>query len=340
MAKKDYYEIIGVSKNATDKEIKTAYKKLARKYHPDVNPGNKEMELKFKEISEAYSVLSNPEKRKQYDHFGHQAFQGFDPSGARGGQWQNINMQDMGFDFGNFNFSGGFGDIFSEILGKGRKKKWDFRTRAENEEKGKDINYSMGLSFMDAVSGVSASISLQKNEVCTTCGGSGRKSNEICTSCYGRGMIQKTEKIAVKIPKGVDTGSKVRIPGKGEPGINGGPPGDLYILTNVQPHRYFKRMGDNIYVDVPISLQEALLGTKIDIPTLEGWSTVTIRSGTQNGQKLRLKGKGVPHLKGNGSGDLFAVIHIKIPERIDSDSKELIEEFSKHNPLDPRAGLW
>ncbi|MBU1627824.1 DnaJ domain-containing protein [bacterium] len=337
MAKKDYYEILGVSKNSTDKEIKSAYKKLARKYHPDVNPGNKEMEMKFKEISEAYSVLSNPERRKQYDQFGHQAFQGFDTSSS---QWQNINMNDLGFDFGNISFGGGFGDIFSEILGKGNKRKYDFRTRTEGPVKGQDINYTMNLSFMDAIKGISATIALQKNVPCETCSGTGMKSRSPCPSCYGRGSNQTTEKISVKIPEGVDTGSKVRIPGKGEPGRNGGSPGDLYILTNVQPHRYFKRMGDNIYIDVPISLQEAILGTRIDIPTLDGWATVTIKPGTQNGQKLRLKDKGVPHLKGSGSGDLYVVISIVLPQKLDAKSKEIIQEFSIRNPFNPRESLW
>jgi len=335
--KKDYYEILGVSKNATDKEIRSAYKRLARKYHPDVNPGNKEMEAKFKEISEAYAVLSDKEKRAQYDRFGHQAFQGFDPTG---GQWQNVKFEDLGFDFGGFNFSGSFGDLFSEILGTKSKRKWDFRARSQEPVRGRDINYPMDLSFMDAVKGVSATISLQKSAPCEACNGTGSKENMVCPSCYGRGTYLKTEKISVKIPGGVDTGSKVRIPGKGEYGRNGGPPGDLYILTRVQPHRYFKRKGNNIYLNVPITLDEAILGAKIDVPTLDGRATVTIKPGTQNGQMLRLKGKGVPRLKDGTVGDLYIVIEVVLPKRVNSTSKELIAEFSKLNPVNPRVGLW
>lgn len=369
MAKKDYYDTLGVNRNATDKEIKRAYRKLARKYHPDVNPGDKSAEAKFKEISEAYQVLSDPEKRKKYDHLGHQAFQGgFDPSAwARqaGGPGFDIYEDLRGGKFG------GFGDIFGDIFTRGERQARPGRSR------GADLNYSIELSFDDAAKGITTYINISRSVVCPDCGGTGasglgsqtcpncqgtgriqsgvsffstpqvcrrcngtgRYSPNPCTKCYGEGKINQSEKIAVKIPAGVDNGSRVRIAGKGEAGANGGPPGDLYITTRVQAHSYFERKGNNIYLELPITVSEAILGTKITVPTIDGRTTVTIPPGVQSGQKLRLQGKGIPFLNRKERGDQYITIKIAVPSQLDDRSVALIREFERLNPFDPRAEL-
>lgn len=363
--KKDYYEVLGVKRNATETEIKKAYKKLARKYHPDVNPNNKEAEEKFKEISEAYHVLSNKELRKKYDQFGHserwaQEFGGFDFSG---------------FDFKNpFSSVGfeGFGSIFEDAFGTRTKTK----TRAPS--KGKDLQYSMEIGFMDAVKGVSTNISINKEASCYECGGSGLKKGgsestcpdcrgsgqinvskgplrfsqtcnrcfgtgylnmDSCKNCKGKGTILKNERLRVKIPAGVDSGSKVRLTEKGEPGINGGSPGDLYIITKVHPHPHFERRGDNIYIELPITIGEAVFGAKIEVSTIDGQSLMKVPPGTQNGQKFRLYGKGVPHLKGGGRGDQYITVKISIPKNLDENSKKLLKEFERLNPHKPRKNI-
>ena len=355
--KKDYYEILSVKRNATDAEIKKAYKKLARQYHPDVNPGNKEAEEKFKEISEAYHVLSNKELKKKYDQFGHT------------NRWAE---EFGGFDFSNFDF-GGFGSIFEDFLGGGRTAA---KTRVPSQ--GRDLQYSMEIGFMDAVKGISTTISINKEVACDECGGRGLKKGgsrsvcpdcngsgsrtvskgplrfsqtcnrclgtgylnmEPCRACSGRGSYQKNERLRVRIPAGVDTGSRVRLAGKGEPGINGGAPGDLYIITKVHPHLFFERKGDNIYVEIPVTLGEAVFGTKIEVPTIDGKTLMKIPPGTQNGQKFRLYGKGIPHLKGGGRGDKYVTVQVSIPKNLDENSKELLKQFEKLNPHNPRENI-
>ncbi len=313
-AKRDYYEILGVPRNATQEEIKRAYRRLARKYHPDLNPGNKEAEEKFKEITEAYEVLSDPEKRKLYDQFGHAAFSqgagaGAGASGFSG--FQDFSTGGFRVHFGNFDFSfGDIGDIFEKFFGS------DFgfgkRTYA-GPQKGRDIEYTFELSLEDAYKGLFADITVN------------------------RGGVPET--IRVRIPPGVDNGTRVRVAGKGEPGIAGGPPGDLYIITKVRPHPFFERKGDNLYCKVPITFWEAALGAEIEVPTLDGRVKVRVPPGTSCGQKLRLRGKGMPRLRGGGYGDLFVEVQVVVPKNLDGASIQMLREIAQRNPMDPRREI-
>lgn len=367
MAKRDYYEVLGVRRGATEQEIKRAYRKLARKYHPDVNLGDKAAEGRFKEISEAYEVLSDPEKRRRYNQFGHEAFT--PGAGARG--------PEPGGGFGGFDFSrvdlgsgglGDLGDLLSDFFGQRG------HPEASGPGKGADLHYSLDINFEDAIRGLATEISIQKQsrcticqgsgarpgsplETCPDCGGSGRRgsrgllrlsqacprcqgsgkvSRDACSACGGRGLTFGAERIAVKIPPGVDNGSKVRLQGRGEPGPNGGPPGDLYIITRVRPHPVLDRKGDNLYVEVPITIAEAALGAKIEVPTIDGMTAMRIPPETSSGQVFRLRGKGVPHLKGGGQGDQFVTVKIVPPKNLDARSQELLREFARLNPDNPR----
>ncbi|MBI3399522.1 MAG: DnaJ domain-containing protein [Deltaproteobacteria bacterium] len=298
MAKKDYYEILGVGRNASEDEIKKAYRNLARKYHPDLHPGNKAMEAKFKEINEAYEILKDHKKREQYDRFGSSVFEPPGFEGARTYTYPGgtINIEDLGFDIG------GIEDIFGDIFGsKARAKRGPL--------KGEDIEYALEISFDQAIN---------DTEVRLTMNG---------------------EKITVKIPAGVKDGSRVRVAEKGKPGMFGGPQGDLYIVTHVKPHPYFRRENDDIYLDVPITITEAALGAKVHIPTIDGKALLAIPPGTQSGQKLRLKGKGVLHIKDKGRGDQYVIIKIAVPKDLDQKSKNLLEEFQRLNPYDPRKNV-
>lgn len=365
MAKRDYYDVLGLRRGVSDQEIKRAYRKLARKHHPDVNPGDKAAEPKFKEISEAYEVLIDPEKRRRYDQFGHEAF----AAGARG--------PEPGAGFGGFDFSrtdfgsgglGDLGDVLSDFFGQRGQPE------AAGPGKGEDLHYSLDITFEDAVRGLVTEISIQKHSRCGSCGGSGARpgsaletcpgcagsgrirgrgllrtsqpcprcrgngkiSREACTTCGGRGVTFGTERIAVKIPAGVDNGSRVRLQGMGEPGRNAGPPGDLYIITRVRPHPALERKGDNLYLEVPIAITEAALGAKIEVPTIDGATAMRIPPETSSGQVFRLQGKGVPHLKGGGQGDQFVTVKIVAPRNLDARSQELLREFARLNPGEPR----
>ena len=369
MNKRDYYEVLGVVKGASEKELKNAYRRLARKYHPDVNPNNKAAEGKFKEINEAYEVLSDPVKRRQYDQFGHQ------PLGAphEGAQYPGGGAG--GFDFSRFDLGGpgGLEDLFSDLFGRRG------HAAQTGPAKGEDLHYSIDLNFEDAIRGLSTEISLQRQVACPTCQGTGIGSggqlqtcpacrgsgraraggglfggkqacprcrgtgklpSTLCASCGGNGMVLKTERISVKIPPGVDNGSNVRIQGKGHAGHAGGPPGDLYIVTRVQPHPFFERKGDNLYCEVPITVTEAALGAKIEVPTVDGKASMRIPPGTSSGQILRLRGMGVPHLKGPGRGDQFVTVKIVVPQNLDARSQELFRELGRLRPEDPRRGIW
>lgn len=300
MAKKDYYEILGVPRSAGEDEIKKAYRELAKKYHPDLHPGNKAMEARFKEINEAYEVLRDPKKKEQYDRFGSAMFEpGFQGAGAYTytypGAGRTVSVEDFGFDIG------GIEDIFGDIFGK--------RRQARAQPFGEDIEYSLEISFEQAIKGTEVRLTLDG------------------------------EKITVKLPAGARDGSKVRVPGKGRAGFPGGQRGDLYIVTKVKPHPYFKREGDDIYLDCPITVTEAALGAKITIPTIDGKTLLSVPAGTQSGQKLRLHGKGVSHIKGKGKGDQYVIIKIILPKNIDEKSKSLLQEFQKLNPYDPRQDL-
>jgi len=365
MAKRDYYEVLGLKRGAPLQEIKRAYRKLARKYHPDVNPGDKTSEGKFKDLAEAYEVLSDAEKRRQYDEFGHDG-RARAPGGPQPGAGSG------GFDFSRANFgSGGFGDlgdVLSDLFG-GRGG-----PQPESPGKGEDLHYSLDINFEDAIRGVSTEVALQKHascgacrglgakpgsplEPCPNCGGSGRRgsrgfrrpaeacprchgngkiSREACEACGGRGMAFGTERIAVKIPPGVDTGSRIRLPGKGEPGRKGGPAGDLYIVTRVRPHPVLERKGDNIHLEIPITITEAALGSRIEVPTVDGMTTMRVPPETSSGQVFRLRGKGVTHLKGGGQGDQFVTVKIVAPKNLDARSQEILLEFARLNPDDPR----
>ncbi len=353
MVKKDYYAVLGLQKGASIQEVKKAYKKLARKYHPDLNPGDKQAEEKFKEISEAYAVLSDPKKKEQYDKYG---FVGEGDFGSNFNyqQYQNINFED-------------FSDIFSDLFGGGKVKS-DF-SHSNAPQKGEDIQYSMRISFMDAVHGLTTKIRVNRSKPCdvcngtgriplstpqicprcrgtgkesggfaffhvekpcSLCGGTGKITFTRCSKCNGKGRLPFTETISVRIPAGVDNGSKVRVPKKGEAGINGGPPGDLYIVTVVEEHPYFKRQGDNIYLKLPVTFSEAALGAKIKIPTIYGSSTVKIPPQTQCGQKIRVRGKGVKSRLTGKNGDMFLEIEIKTPSIVDTRVREIMKELEQY----------
>ncbi|MCP2519716.1 molecular chaperone DnaJ [Candidatus Aminicenantes bacterium AC-335-B20] len=358
---KDYYKILGVSRNATLDEIKKAYKKLARKYHPDLNPGDKEAEERFKEIQEAYSVLSDPKKREQYDRFGFV------------GDFRQADSQDFytgfaGFDFSEFGTST-FKDFFDAFFGR-TTPKW-------GPEKGEDLHYTMTISFEDSIKGLRTRIKLFRRDTCPSCGGygyskgkeiicpacggsgkinlqrgfmkfyttcsnchgTGKIPGEPCYYCKGGGLIEKEEIVNVRIPPGVDNGSIVRISGKGNGGLRGGPPGDLFITIQVNPHPFFERKGKNIYCTIPITVTEAALGAKIEVPTLEGKATIKIPPGTSSGQKFRLKGRGVPFLKGDGRGDLFVEVKIVPPPSEDVRVRDLLKELDRITNFNPRKNL-
>ena len=314
MAKRDYYEVLGISRDAPEEEIKRAFKKLARKYHPDVNPGDTKAEDRFKTISEAYAVLSDKDKRRKYDVQGHSAFAGGSPWGARGAP---SNIDDILKEFG-------VGDIFGGMFGGGGAPRgggfWG-SPRSRGPVKGNDVNYSMEIGFDDALRGMSTTITVPKSEI------------------QNGAMRRTTERILVKVPFGVSSGSKIRLAGKGEPSPNGGPPGDLYIITRVRPHEFFERKGDNLHLTLPISLGEAVLGVRVEIHTYEGTTKMTIPPCTQIGQTFRLSGKGAPRIKGNGKGDLYVMVEVKIPPHVDEESKELIREFERKNPSSPRLKM-
>lgn len=362
----DYYKILGVPRKAATREIKAAYRKLARKYHPDVNPGDAGAEQRFKEISEAYDILGNPEKRKRYDQFGTTDPSAFAGAGGGGG------FDFSGFDFGHA--AGGFGDIFNEIFGRKGKR----RSR-EEKRRGDDLQYVMDLSFRDALKGIETEVTVTRRDQCKACGGSGRIltggtkscsacggsgrrvmmqgamkfettcdvcggsglfSGEACRGCNGLGSVPRQEKIKVRIPAGVDSGSRVRVAGKGNAGTSGGPPGDLYIVIKVQPHKFFTRKGNNIYVTVPITVSEAALGTKLEVPTVDGTATIRIPPATQSGQKFRIRERGARALRGGGSGDQFVEVRIVLPKVIDEGTKDLYRKLEESERWNPRKELY
>jgi molecular chaperone DnaJ len=351
--KSDYYGLLGVSRTATEEELKKAYRKSAMRYHPDRNPGDKAAEEKFKELSEAYQVLSDPEKRARYDQYGHAAFE----HGAGGFSG--------GFDFSG-SFEDIFGDIFGDILGGGRGG----RRRAR---RGEDLSYAMEVSFEEAAFGAEKTISIPRTATCETCGGSGAKAGtapktcsrcrgsgqvrfqqgfftvartcdqchgqgsvitDPCDTCRGSGATRKTATIQVKIPAGVDTGARLKLRGEGEAGPAGGVPGDLYILIQVREHPLFKRQDNMVICDIPISFAHAALGTEIEVPTLEGKIKLKVPPGTQSGNAFRLRGKGVPDLHGGGRGDQLVRVMVETPRKLTPRQKELLEEFARIDGAD------
>jgi len=368
--KKDFYDLLGIKKGASAADIKKAFRKYARKFHPDVNPGDKSAEQKFKEINEAYEILSDPKKRQQYDQFGHAAFdagfgQGAGPGGGYG--YQGFGGQ------GAEQFSGGgFEDIFGSIFGHRGA------ARPRGPQKGEDSTYTVEVDLEDAIFGKTMQVDLDREVMCGTCQGSGAQpgtSPRTCTTCRGtgtvsqgrgfmqmsqacptclgegvvnpnpckvcggRGILPKREKINVKVPAGVDNGSKVRVAGMGEPGAHGGPAGDVYIITRVRPHFYFERKGDNLYSEARVTMKEAALGEKIEMPTVDGTVMLSLPAGVQTGQQLKLKGKGVPHFGGGGVGDHYVTIKVLTPQAVNDRSRELIAELDRMNPFNPRQDL-
>lgn len=357
MDKKDYYEILGVPKTATDAEIKSAFRKLAKKYHPDVSKEENAAE-KFKECQEAYSVLSDPTKRKQYDQFGHAAFN--NGAGGAGGF--------SGFSgFGDFT---DMSDIFDDILGGfGFSTRSNSRRSSNGPRRGNDVLYKMTIDFDEAVLGCKKDIKIEVTDTCEDCNGAGgfhsqtcpecRGSGTItseqrtmfgsflskttcpnchgtgttferkCTSCRGTGQIRKNKTITVTVPSGIDTENRLRISGKGEAGTNGGNPGDLYIEFTVREHELFDRVEDDIYLTLPLTITESVLGCRKEIPTLYGNVTLNIPSGTQNADKLRIRGKGVENVQTKRKGDMYIITKIIIPEKLTRDQKKLFEELNK-----------
>lgn len=345
--KRDYYEILGVGRNADDNEIKASYRKLALKYHPDRNPDNKEAEEKFKEAAEAYEVLRDSEKRSIYNQYGHEGLQGTGFSG-----------------FGGFeDIFSSFGDIFDDFFGFGGRRR--SRTAAR---RGADLRYDLPISFMDAAFGVETEIEIEKLETCPTCEatgcepgtspencrycggigqisrnqgffsirttcpqcrGQGRTIPHPCEECRGTGQVERKKKVSVKMPAGVDTGSRLRLTGEGESGALGGPPGDLYIYVHVEPHEFFKRNNNDIICQIPISFIQAALGDKIDVSTLNGNKKLNIPKGTQPGDVFRFRGEGIPSLRGYGRGDQIIQAMIKTPTGLSKKQEKLLQEFAK-----------
>jgi molecular chaperone DnaJ len=397
--KKDYYGTLGVKKAASAEEIRKAFRKLARKYHPDVNPGDKSAEEKFKSISEANDVLSDPKKRKVYDQLGFYS-DNIDPAaaeayargggfgaggfGANNGQTAgtgSAQYQEVPFDFGGFDFSdftegarrggGGFRDIFQNMFRGGR------REAAAEPESGTDLEYQVNVDFWQAIRGAELQLSVPHLESCSNChgrgylespgecpeckgkgtisqksgnmkfnmpcprcGGSG-KNRTVCPMCHGEGRVERNENIRVRIKPGTRDGQRIRLAGRGNAGTMGAPAGDLYIIVRAGDHPVFKRDGDDIYVTVPVTVTEASLGSKVEVPTIDGRAQLKIPPGTQGGQKLRLREKGVPSAVKEGvRGDEIVEVKLVVPQLRDEKSKEIMREFGKLNPEDPREELW
>lgn len=358
MAKRDYYEVLGVPRTAGEEEIKKAYRKLAIKYHPDKNPGDKTAEERFKELGEAYEVLSDPQKRAAYDQYGHAAF---DPRARAGaGQAWSGGFHDP-FEIFREVFGGGAGSFFDEFFGGGG------RADPFGPMRGDDLRYDLEIDFEEAAAGCEKEITVSKLEQCETCQGSGMEAGSrlrTCGTCGGRGQIvsargifsiaqtcphcqgagrvierpcracrgagrrERTSKVKLRIPAGVDTGARLRSAGNGEAGVRGGPPGDLYVVLHVRPHEIFQRDGDDLLCEVPVSFVQAALGADIEVPTLNGTATIKIPPGTQPGTMFRLRGKGVRNVHGHGHGDLHVRVNVEVPTRLTAAQRAKLEEFA------------
>jgi molecular chaperone DnaJ len=386
--KHEYYETRGVPKGASADDVRKAYRKLARKYHPDLNPGDKSAEERFKNVQEAYDILSDPKKRQMYDQYGFYSENGFAGAGPGPGGPQGAphGMDFSGFDFSDFmsgggaagagsgarrtETGGGFRDIFSQFFG-GKE------AHQAEPEKGGDLEYVMDIDFWQAIKGTTARVNITRYDVCGTCHGSGTsgagevtcpqckgtgnvsqmagamkfnltcprcggsgKLRNVCPTCGGEGRVAQTEAVEIRIPPGARNGSRLRVPGKGNAGTQGAPPGDLYINTKVEEHAFFKREGDNIEIKVPITVSEAALGAKIEVPTIDGRTLLKIPQGTRNGQRFRLREKGVPNSRTSSRGDQIVEVAIEAPEPRDERTRELLRELATLHPEDPRAEIW
>ncbi len=319
---RDYYEILGVSRDADEKEIKRAFRRLARKYHPDVNPGDKEAERRFKEVSEAFAVLSDPKKRREYDQVGR--------AGEAFRQGAGAPFGDFWFTTGSPGFGvGGFEDLLEDLLGG--------RGRRPGRQRGQDLQAPIELTLADAYHGVTRQVSIPIPRPCPSCGGTGLGGGgQPCPTCGGRGQVEQVKKLEVKIPPGVRNGAKIRLAGQGLPGPSG-ERGDLYLIAKIAPHRYFTRRGDDLYGEVAVTFPEAALGAEIEAPTLDGKVTTKLPPGVSSGQKLRLAGKGMPRLKGGGRGDLYLTVKVVVPKRLSAEEKELIARLAALRKWNPRA---
>jgi DnaJ-class molecular chaperone len=331
-ASRDYYQVLGVGREADEKAIKTAFRRLARKYHPDVNPGDKEAERKFKEISEAYEVLRDPKKRQQYDQFGHLGagwqHAGAGAPGGRGGAG-------VGPDFDFRGFGGGLGDLFEEMLG-GRGAGVFTQARPR---RGRDVRAEIELTFDDAFSGVTREVAVSVGQTCAICQGQGIVGQgSVCAQCGGAGQVERVKRLQIRIPPGVRTGSRIRVAGQGEAGPSG-QRGDLFLMAKVAPHPLFKRQGDDLQVELPVTYTEAALGAEIDVPTMNGRVKMKLPAGASSGQRLRLAGRGMPRMRGGGRGDLYVQIKIAVPKNLSQEERDLIARLGQMREEDPRANL-
>jgi molecular chaperone DnaJ len=375
--KQDYYELLGVPRKASAKDIRTSFRKLARKYHPDLNPSDKSAEEKFKQLQEAYDVLSDSKKRQMYDQYGF--YSDNIPTEAPGGS--SGPGQDVNFDFGGFDFGGGAGapgggtsfrDLFSQFFSSGGRG----GTAQQEQEAGADLEYQLEIDFWDAVRGAVKKLSITRldpchlchgtgaigspqtctlcsgrgtvqqaagkmrfNVPCTRCGGTG-KLRTLCKTCDGEGRVRRTESIEVRIPAGVANNGVVRVPGKGNSGTMGAPAGDLYLRVVVKPHEFFERRGNDLYSKIPVTVAEATLGAKIEVPTIDGRSLVRIPPGTNSGKTLRLKEKGVPSARNGERGDQYVEIQVVVPQPTDERVRNLMKELESVAPEDPRKDLF
>lgn len=385
-AKLDYYKTLGVGRDAAEDDIRKAYRKLARKFHPDLNPGDKAAEDRFKNVQEAYDVLSEPKKRQMYDQYGFYSDNGMPGQSPSGGASGAPNMGFGGFDFSDFagaaggarageSFSGGgFRDIFSQFFNRGDAGEPQPQPQPQ---KGADLEYSLSIDFWQAIRGTQVKLNVNRQDLCDTCGGSGAsgggatvcpecsgsgnvtqmagamkfnltcprcqgrgKLRNVCTACYGDGRVSRQETVEVRIPPGANPGSRLRVAGKGNSGSMGAPSGDLYITIQVEPHAIFSRDGDDIRLTVPVTVWEAGLGAKIEVPTIDGRALLKIPQGTQNGQKFRLREKGVFNSRKNTRGDQIVQVSIRSLKVEDERTKELLRELGQLHEEDPRADLW
>jgi molecular chaperone DnaJ len=330
MAGKNYYDLLGISKGASDKDIKQAYRRLARKYHPDVNPGDKNAEAKFKEINAAYEVLSDKDKKQKYDKYGDkwQYADQIEQAQQQQAQYRQYSSGDgTSFRFGED--VGGMDSLFDELFGGGRGRG---SSRRVQQRQGEDLESNVEVTLEEAFSGTSRNIDLQGEETCTVCKGSGRIQNLPCSVCRGSGVIPKINRLEVKIPAGVATGSRVRIAGKGQPGYNGGMPGDLFLNITVSPHPIFEREGNDLHTNIPIPLTIAVLGGEVKVPTLKGNLALKIPPETQNGRIFRLTGQGMPSLKKGVVGDILAKVNVILPTKLTEKEKELFRQLDKVRP--------
>lgn len=382
--KRDYYETLGVGRKASPEELRKAYRRLARKCHPDLNPGDKAAEERFKQVQEAYDVLSDPKKRPVYDQFG---FYSGSAAGAAGASSQ----QGPGMGFGGFDFNdlftaaggqgagagagagGGFRDLFSQFFGRGAQA----TETAAAPEKGTDLEYALSIDFWQAIRGTQITLKVARQEACASCGGSGAaggntatcpecngaghvtqtagamrfnlncprcggsgRLRNVCSACHGDGRVSQAENVEVRIPPGVQTGTRLRVAGKGNAGTLGAPPGDLYITVRAEPHPFFRREGDNIEILVPVTVTEAGLGTKIEVPTIDGRALLKVPPGTHSGQKFRMRERGVSNSRKNTRGDQIVEVVVQPPKVRDERTKEILRELAQLHPEDPRAQIW